>query len=638
MKNSFVAKIIFISLLSSNLRASSKPDNHKEEDKIRSVLCPARTRLDPETKRLFIPSTMPFRFFMNPLVEGSTPIALEQTAENPEKYLHFPEGEHNIAIPATSKQVYRLVADANPPVTGISLAEVPHVDKYGKSFYGKGFSVTLTAIDSVSGLDKIFMALNGSHFSELMKSMLRFPENGEFKLQYFSCDRVGNKEALQRLEFSVDVTAPVTSLQVKNPGNGSALGPNAFLALRSLDAGVGVANIEYQFDGGPKKIYESELALSELVSGKHSLVYWASDHLQNREISHKFDFNLDLLAPELSVSFLGPSYRETDLVFVSNSTKIQLDSQDKQSGVSSVKYAINGKYQVPKSNTISLSGLNGLQNFVGLVTDQAGNATKLEEKILMDSEAPAVEYEFIGSSFFHDNQFVVSSPLQIKLIAKDKASGIDKVFYCLNDLPCKIYQDVIAINSPGPMSFSFYAQDRVQNLSPKKTLRLLLKDNKSNASAKPKSEKMQWVSDRESGAIGPAGQRYRLEIADGPGLDALKFSFNIPKYILESDSIRSGPLQKIRLSLAGYQADIAIPIDAEAPRSKHSFTGAKTFRREEKDYFGPGLKISFTADDKSDYPNSGTRKILYSINGAPFSIFESPLSQFLAEQTYVFHY
>lgn len=616
-------------------KSPAKPVPAAVKAKPQADHCTLHTELDARTGRLFIPSSMPFRFSISGGLEGAEGFPLEKTDEKPEKALYFAEGEHNISIPSTIKQVYRFLADANPPETQFIIPEVPNYQKAGHTYYGKGMVLTLNTVDPVTGVDKTFVSLNDPGYKVFTEKQIRFPSDGSFALRYFSCDRVGNRESVHSLDFRVDVSAPKSSLQVKNNRGNPVLGPAAQLALKSLDSGAGVASINYKIDEGKFTTYESEILLADLKPGKHTLSYYAVDVLGNQEVTKVYNFSFDPNPPEISVAYEGSKFPDNDITYVADTTLTRLVAADKDSSVLRSNAWVNDKPAAIKDGVIALPGIEGLMNLKLLVYDAAGNESRLESKVFLDKTPPLVDAEILGPSFKEGESLIAPVPLRIRLRGQDSGSGIAGLSYCLNDAPCLPYLDIIEVKTPGPLTLSFQAQDRVDHLSEKHSLHFMLKDNQGVA-AIPSTEKKLWVSDAKAGAIGPKAKRYRLEIADGPGDDARRFAISIPIDALEK--IDQESMQNLVLSAGGYQADIHIPIDDDKPLSQHSFADAASFKKADVQYFGPGLSISLDAAEPTQHAQSGVKQIFQSINGSSFAAYKEPLKSFLAEQNYTLRY
>jgi hypothetical protein len=99
------------------------------------------------------------------------------------------------------------------------------------------------------GIDKSYYRINGGDWQVAQKDGIRIFADGEYQMDYYSVDRVGNKETPKTVYFIVDHQAPFTRLN--------------FLGNRSQDS-------QFQYISGETEI---ELSAFDSVSGLEKTFY-----------------------------------------------------------------------------------------------------------------------------------------------------------------------------------------------------------------------------------------------------------------------------------------------------------------------------------------------------------------------------
>lgn len=89
-------------------------------------------------------------------------------------------------------------------------------DTSGGQWFRSDVEVSLSAIDSLSGVEGTEYSLNHGRTWKAYQGPITFTNEGEHRLQYRSTDLAGNKEAIKQLVVKIDRTPPVL-LVVSNP-------------------------------------------------------------------------------------------------------------------------------------------------------------------------------------------------------------------------------------------------------------------------------------------------------------------------------------------------------------------------------------------------------------------------------------
>jgi cytochrome c len=176
--------------------------------------------------------------------------------------------------------------DTTPPMT---TPVTSPADPDGQNeWFVSPVTVTLSAVDDASGVDRTEYAVDGGDWVEYTEPFT-LDSDGEHMLAYRSVDGAGNVETTQALEVRIDATAP--DVTIDGVEDGRAYGVHEVLAVSASadDATSGPASVELSLDGEPVDL-PATLDLAGLAAGEHELAVLASDVAGNpAELSVGFE-------------------------------------------------------------------------------------------------------------------------------------------------------------------------------------------------------------------------------------------------------------------------------------------------------------------------------------------------------------
>lgn len=158
-------------------------------------------------------------------------------------------------------------------------------------------SITVSPTDDASGISEVRYRINDGQWNSAKSlASIPFPEEGEYKLLYFSVDMAGNKEPIQILDFIRDTKPPETKVEwigpsTKGKGNVNFLSPASKIRLVAKDNRSGVKDILYSTtcQSGTQSGFQSftnDLVVLDLKTeckGSFQIFYYAVDHVGNEE-------------------------------------------------------------------------------------------------------------------------------------------------------------------------------------------------------------------------------------------------------------------------------------------------------------------------------------------------------------------
>lgn len=219
-------------------------------------------------------------------------------------------------------------------------------------------------------------------------------DEGTHLVQYYSVDKMGNKEIIKSVNVIVDKTAPEVTLTVKAPF--SKTGDKIYASekfsyeytIAAKDNIVGVAGVEYAVDGGEYKEYMNPFSINSLAPVKITIN--AEDKVGN--LTKKFltkivDENgailaesvddiaitVDKTAPAVEIKPDKELFKKDNVNVASKDYKYTLTATDQESGVKSIYYRIDNKNEFILYTGELQFNTNGMHKIEAIAKDNVGN-------------------------------------------------------------------------------------------------------------------------------------------------------------------------------------------------------------------------------------------------------------------------
>lgn len=232
---------------------------------------------------------------------------------------------------------------------------------------------------------------------------------GSHTVDYRSTTDNGIAETPSSLTFKLDTVAPVTSASVAG----------SVVTLAATDSGSGLANSEYQIDGGAWTAYAGPVTVTG--AGTHTVGYRSTDAAGLVEATQTVSVvvppappvdpgtTTDTVAPVLTVTGIAAGAKVPD----SRTVKFAWSATDAGSGVASVTATLDGKAIQPgpfKLRSLTL----GVHTLVVVATDKAGNQSTTEIRFTTVAKVKALRA--LVKAFATEK--AIKSPVKTKLLAK----------------------------------------------------------------------------------------------------------------------------------------------------------------------------------------------------------------------------
>jgi hypothetical protein len=427
-----------------------------------------------KNQRLYVQDSLPVYVFLSTTPDAKDAVQLksEKTPQyvNP---MHFDgNGKHNLIHKDYEHEVevaFEIYADGHAPQTHISLSNAVSHSKDGKSYFGKGLELVLTANDEMSGVQNTYFSVNGSPFQEYSKGLVIDKEQ-EYTIKYYSVDNVGNVEKVHSKSFVVDLSSPITELSIVGDHKEDILSPRAALQLKSKDSLSGVSSISYQIDGEQVVAYAGNIPLTTLKEGEHTITYFSSDYVKNKEVEKKYAFYIDKTPPLVMEDIIGDKFIVNGKEFSSGRTKVKLTAIDNKSGVHAIYYSINDAPFQLYAEPVEVSSHSGSISIRSYATDNvmnkslgtAENSTNLKMSYV-DLSGPVLSHHFQGPVFKTRDTIFISGKTKILLKGVDAESGFNRITYSTDHKEEAEYAKAFSVSEEGRHLVEYTGYDNVNN-------------------------------------------------------------------------------------------------------------------------------------------------------------------------------
>ncbi|MEV6986896.1 hypothetical protein AB0M95_37345 [Sphaerisporangium sp. NPDC051017] len=388
----------------------------------------------------------------------------------PGKYRFF------CAIPGHQMVGELVVTDGGPTdTTPPQVSAAVSGDKDANGNYVGSATVTVSASDTESGVDKVEYSLDNAAFAAY-SAPVSVNQTGAHTVKYRATDKAGNTSPVGTVTFTVvapqekDTTPPQVSATVsgdKNP-DGTYVG-SATVTVTASDTESGVDKIEYSLDGQPYAVYTSPLVAAQ--PGAHTVSYRATDKAGNTSAVGTVTFTVvapqekDTTPPQVSATVTGD--KNPDGTYVGSAT-VTISASDTQSGVDKVEYSLDDAAFAAYSAPVSVNK-TGAHTVKYRATDKAGNTSPVGSVTFTvvapdqkDTTPPQVSAQLTGNQDWAWN-YVGSATVTIS--ATDADSGVATVEYSLDGQPYAVYTSPVVAAQPGAHTVSYRATDKAGNTS-----------------------------------------------------------------------------------------------------------------------------------------------------------------------------
>jgi uncharacterized repeat protein (TIGR01451 family) len=233
----------------------------------------------------------PIEFYLTGLADGEYFIEYNST-----------DNIGNVETPQTQE----VTLDNTPPTTTLNIGEPKYVDPTGNIYVSSVTPFTLTAEDNAGGTgvtSTFYRIYNSTYDSDWVEYSAPFYltglSDGEYSIDYYSTDNIGNTEPTNTATVILDNTPPTTTLTIGEPkyiSDTTYVTPDTLFTLEATDTESGVHSTAYRIYNTTYNsgwlTYTVPFYLTSLTDGAYTIEYNSTDNAQNIEATHAINVTL----------------------------------------------------------------------------------------------------------------------------------------------------------------------------------------------------------------------------------------------------------------------------------------------------------------------------------------------------------
>jgi len=374
------------------------------------------------------------------------------------------------------EETFYIHADGTPPKTKIIFSNPEPYTTNNKIYYGNNQRIKLISKDDMSGINKILYSINNSEYKEYTTEIAVETEE-KYLVKFYSIDNVGNVENIQENTFYIDKLAPKSICTISDTLGNEIISERGIITIETADIETGSSKIYYKLDSGEYKIFtKSSINLKKLSEGSHSIYFYATDNVNNKENEQETAFFLDKTSPIIATDILGDQFIIGDKIFFSGRTKLKLTAIDNKAGVKTVMFSIDKGAFKKYEEAFYLPATKGSHGVDYYAIDNLENRTRTKTKngylhyehfigkIYIDLTGPTLFHKFIGKQYLSKDTLYISKNTKIKFSQQDFESKPKKITYMIDNIPEEIdYSEPFSIKEEGFHQINQIGYDKVNN-------------------------------------------------------------------------------------------------------------------------------------------------------------------------------
>jgi len=219
------------------------------------------------------------------------------------------EGEtHTFCVTIPVEKPFGLIVgvDSSPPSSNLAIGDPKYIDPSDNVYVTSDSPFALSAEDNPGGVgvsSTFYCVYNSSYNTGWLEYSAPFYliglTDGEYSIDYYSTDNLGNTEPTNTVTVILDNTPPSTTLTIGEPkyiSDKTYVTPDTPFNLEATDIGSGVHSTAYRifnatYDSG-WITYIVPFHLTSLTDGAYTIEYNSTDNVQNIETTHAINATL----------------------------------------------------------------------------------------------------------------------------------------------------------------------------------------------------------------------------------------------------------------------------------------------------------------------------------------------------------
>jgi cell wall-associated NlpC family hydrolase len=205
--------------------------------------------------------------------------------------------ENTIVLNETTTSFTLTTVDNIPPTTLLTIGEPKYLDLMGNAYVSSATPFTLAAEDNLGGTgvaSTFYRVYNSSYDTGWLEYSEQFYlvglSDGEYSIDYYSTDNIGNTEPTNTATVIIDNTSPTTTLTIGEPkyvSGATYVVPDTLFTLEATDEESGVNSTFYKVYNstlpGVWQKYSTPFNLTGYKNGNYTIAYYSIDNAGNTE-------------------------------------------------------------------------------------------------------------------------------------------------------------------------------------------------------------------------------------------------------------------------------------------------------------------------------------------------------------------
>jgi hypothetical protein len=322
------------------------------------------------------------------------------------------EGFHTVYFYSTDNvggvediNTFKIIVDNTPPITSIDVGDPKYISE--NTWITSNTKLILNATDggiAPTGINITryrYQVMNSWSDWSIFEDAFKPPwVEGEYRVEYYSIDLLGNVEGRNFEVFFIDNTPPEPTILI-NDDDEYTNSTSVRLSLTAKDSGSGVGGMAFSDYAAIWSSWETFTSHKNYElpegDGKKHVYFKVKDRVENKATVSD-TIILDTTPPHSLIVIINDGTSETN----SRTVNLKLNALDDLSGVSNMSFSTDGKTwseweSFTSEREITLPPINGENTIHFRVIDHAGNvAPPVSERIMLSVREPTSK-EFIIS-------------------------------------------------------------------------------------------------------------------------------------------------------------------------------------------------------------------------------------------------
>ncbi|MEO0253974.1 MAG: hypothetical protein ABIN20_00935 [candidate division WOR-3 bacterium] len=334
-------------------------------------------------------------------------------------------------------------------------------------YIGDSFKIIIKTNDEFTGIDSSIFKIDDISRIRFIDSLeYRLRGSGFHKLKVLSYDRVVNKKDTS-INIFIDSYPPTIKLKIGNPqyiSDKIYISSITPCSLKAKDNETYVKNITYKINSDSFIINASSCKFNlQGKDGIYLIKYYSKDTFNNKSFTETEFLYLDNTPPSLSLEIPSPFIRKNDTIYYKTGF-FSIFASDTGSGLKNIYYIINPRETIEWMEYTGPFNVELNKFILGIkAADNLSNMSAPKYYIIVKDNKPPKGEFLIGKPRWHNN---ISNKTLISINFKDSLSGVDTVFYSIDDsLNFSIYTESFNIQEEGRHKVYAKAKDKLGNIS-----------------------------------------------------------------------------------------------------------------------------------------------------------------------------